>query len=222
MPTEHYFSSTPAGDANLRPLRVHLAGADRELTTASGIFSPDRVDVGTTVLLKSVPAPPTTGTMLDLGSGWGPLALTLALEAPAAEVWAVDVNERALDLVRRNATTVGAENLHAALPDEVPVELQFDLIWSNPPIRIGKPALHELLSRWLPRLAPGGEAWLVVARDLGADSLLRWLQDEFAASIEASSIEAPAVEAASVKNPAIEFERVDQSKGFRILRGIRR
>lgn len=207
MPTEHYFSSTPAGDANLRPLRVHLAGADRELTTASGIFSPDRVDVGTTALLRSVPQPPATGTLLDLGSGWGPLALTLALEAPSAEVWAVDVNERALDLVRRNAATVGARNLHAALPDEVPAGLRFELIWSNPPIRIGKPALHELLSRWLPRLATGGEAWLVVARDLGSDSLLRWLQTELAASIEAGTIE---------------FDRVDQSKGFRILRGIRR
>ena len=107
------------------------------------------------MLLDEVPAPPGTGTFLDLGCGWGPIAISLALHSPDATTWAVDVNERALDLMRGNATCLGLP-IRAALPDTVPDEVRFDLIWSNPPIRIGKAALHDLLRTWLPRLAPLG------------------------------------------------------------------
>lgn len=159
----------------LRPLSVTLAGAPRRLHTANGVFSPDRIDVGTGVLLSSVPTPPPGGDFLDIGSGWGPIALTLALESPRATVWAVDVNERALDLVRRNAATLGLSNVKAVLPDEVPDDVTFRTIWSNPPIRVGKNELHGLLERWLPRLSPGSDGYLVVQRNLGSDSLHRWL-----------------------------------------------
>src|SRR5664279_3810921 len=100
---EHYFSATPGGEIVYRTISVELAGQRLDLTTSNGIFSPERVDAGTQVLLGNVPAPPPGGNLLDLGCGWGPIALTLALESPRATVWAVDVNERALDLVRANA-----------------------------------------------------------------------------------------------------------------------
>ena len=118
------------------------------------------------VLLAQVPAPPPAGTFLDLGCGWGPIALTLGRTAPEATVWAVDVNERALDLLRRNAARLGLDNVRVARPDAVPPTERFDLIWSNPPIRIGKAALHELLRAWLPRLASGCCAWARRAADL--------------------------------------------------------
>jgi 16S rRNA G1207 methylase RsmC len=63
----------------------------------------------------------------------------------------------------------------ACLPDEVPPELRFAAIYSNPPVRVGKAPLHDLLLRWLPRLAPGAKAYLVVQRNLGSDSLATWL-----------------------------------------------
>ena len=194
MPQEHYFSSKPADDDALRTVTVRLAGRELELLTAGGVFSPAHVDLGTRVLLDQVPQPPATGHLLDLGAGWGPMALTLGLESPEATVWAVDVNERALDLVRRNAARLGLMNLNAVLPDDVPDDVEFAAIWSNPPIRIGKDALHELLLTWLPRLRPGGEARLVVGKNLGADSLQRWLTEQ--------------------GHPT---ERVASSKGFRIL-----
>ncbi|MBO0900649.1 methyltransferase [Cellulomonas sp. zg-ZUI222] len=175
---QHYFTARPASPEQRRTLRVHLAGRDVEVETAGGVFSPDHVDLGTQVLLRTVPAPPPRGDLLDLGCGWGPVALTLALLAPDARVWAVDVNERALDLVRRNAVRLGLTNVVAATPDDVPDDVRFAAVWSNPPVRIGKPALHGLLTRWLPRLAPGGEGWLVVGRNLGADPLQRWLVEE--------------------------------------------
>ena len=123
---------------------------------APGIFSPGGLDKGTAVLLDEAPEPPATGTFLDLGCGWGPIALSLALRSPAATVWALDVNERALDLTRRTAAALGLDGVRATTADGIPDDVRFDLIWSNPPIRVGKAVLHELLRTWLPRLAPGG------------------------------------------------------------------
>lgn len=179
--TDHYFTAEPASAAERRQLRVFLAGQEVIVETAPGIFCPDRVDIGTAVLLAEVPAPPPTGHLLDLGSGWGPIALSLGLRSPAATIWAVDVNERALSLARDNAKTLGIRGFHGVTPDEVPVDVRFDTIWSNPPIRVGKAALHDLLRKWLPRLEPGAAAYLVVQKNLGADSLQRWLTTELQA-----------------------------------------
>ena len=201
MAAEHYFTSTPDGDIRPRRITARLAGRDLELTTAGGVFSPGHVDLGTRVLLDAVPEPPASGDLLDLGCGWGPIALSLALGAPDARVWAVDVNQRALELVRRNCEELGVTNVNAVLPEDVPADVRFDTIWSNPPIRIGKEELHALLERWLPRLAPGADGWLVVQRNLGSDSLQKWLVEAF--------------------DERLEVERVGSAKGFRVLRTTR-
>ncbi len=177
---DHYFSPDPAAPQSVRTIRVPIDGAEREMVTATGVFSGDRLDVGTEVLLAAVPAPPQTGELLDLGCGWGPIAATLATRSPDAHVWAVDVNARALSLVERNAELLSLSNITPATPERVPEDVRFAAIWSNPPIRIGKPQLHQLLETWIPRLAPGATAWLVVQKHLGADSLLRWLTERFA------------------------------------------
>ena len=194
---DHYFTADePADEGERRPLRTVLA--DREVTveTAGGIFSPGGLDKATAILLDEVPAPPPSGTALDLGCGWGPIALALALRSPGLDVTAVDVSERALDLTRRNAAALGCERVTAVRPDEVPEGATYDVIWSNPPIRIGKAALHDLLRTWLPRLGPEGQAWLVVGKNLGADSLQRWIGDEL----------------------GLTCTRAASSKGFRVLR----
>ena len=172
---EHYFSARP--DAAHRPGRVHVLLPDvhLDLETDAGVFSPSRLDAGTRLLLDVAATPGGTGDLLDLGAGYGPIALVLAARAPGATVWAVDVNERALDLCARNAERAGLGNVRCVLPDDPALPGTFAGIWSNPPIRIGKQALHELLGRWLPRLAPGATAQAVVQRHLGADSLHRWL-----------------------------------------------
>lgn len=202
MAPEHYFSSSPGSELKLRTIRAKIAGFDHELVTANGVFSPERIDTGTQVLLGSVPAPPPGGNLLDLGCGWGPIALTLALESPHATVWAVDVNQRALDLVRTNAEKMSIANVNAVLPEDVPADILFRTIWSNPPIRVGKNELHSLLGRWLPRLALDSDAWLVVQRNLGSDSLHRWLQATFPEQLT--------------------VVRAATSKGYRVLRARRR
>jgi len=182
MESAHYFSTSPAGPFTRKPLTVELAGETRRLHTSTGIFSPDGIDKGTAVLLAEVPPPHPQGNLLDIGCGWGPIALTMALLAPQSKVYAVDVNERCIALTNENAATLGLSNVVADTPGAVDPEVRFDTIWSNPPIRIGKDELHALLKLWLPRLADGGTAWLVVQKNLGSDSLQRWLAAELDSS----------------------------------------
>jgi 16S rRNA G1207 methylase RsmC len=196
---DHYFTPDPGAPVQVRYVHFAVAGRDFRLAAASGVFSAGRLDPGTSVLLAKadLPGPDVRGPLLDLGCGYGPIAAVLASVAPAATVYAIDVNQRALDLVRRNAADAGVTGrVIAAAPDEVPEGVTFTQIWSNPPIRIGKDELHRLLRRWLARLAPDGEAWLVVARNLGADSLQRWL----------------------VEDQGWQVDRHASQKGFRVLR----
>lgn len=192
----HYFSTQPAASRHRRTVEFQVHGRRYTLATAGGVFSADRLDPGTAVLLRKAPppGPETTGDLLDLGCGYGPIACTVAARDPQTEVWAIDVNRRARELCRLNARTLGLE-VRVEDPDEVPAEVRFRRIVSNPPIRIGKAALHRLLTHWLDRLTDDGEAWLVVNRNLGADSLATWLVDH-----------------------GYRVERVRSRQGYRILR----
>jgi 16S rRNA (guanine1207-N2)-methyltransferase len=175
--SSQYFAEQPA--AAHRPGTVHLVLPDMHLTLATdaGVFSPGRLDPGTRLLLEAAPPPPPDGDLLDLGAGYGPLALALAKRSPGARIWAVDVNRRALELCAGNAAAAGLANVRCVPADEASLPASYQLIWSNPPIRIGKQALHSMLTAWLGRLAPDAAAYLVVQRNLGSDSLQRWLAD---------------------------------------------
>lgn len=179
MSEEHYFSADPSTPFTRVPVRTDVWGHWLELTTGSGVFARGRLDVGTGVLLRETAPPMQAREVLDLGCGYGVIGLAIAVAAPEARVTAVDVNERALVLARENAERLGvADRFTAARPEDVDPERRYDEIWSNPPIRVGKDALHELLLTWLPRLTPEGRAVLVVGKNLGADSLTRWLGEQ--------------------------------------------
>ena len=174
----HYFA-TPDGPELRRQVGVRFWDTDWTFTTANGVFSADGLDLGTGVLLRTHTPDAGARRILDLGCGYGVLTVAAASAAPGATVDAVDTNERALALTRLNAAAHGVgDRVRATLPEDADPEARYDEIWSNPPIRIGKEALHALLLHWLARLAPGGVARLVVGRNLGADSLQRWLQEQ--------------------------------------------
>jgi len=199
LPTvSHYWSDNPEVASSTEIVDVALPDVAFSMLTDRGVFSHGHLDTGTSLLLREAPAPPPDGPLLDLGCGSGPIALTLAKRSPDATVWAVDTNERARSLTVANAERNGVGNLRVAAPDEVPDELEFRAIWSNPPIRIGKAALHELMLSWLPRLAPDGHAVLVVQKHLGADSLQRWISEQ-----------------------GFPTERIAGKAGFRLLRVVR-
>lgn len=192
---DHYFSADPAVPFKRAPVAASVWGRDLELTSGSGVFAQGRLDVGTAVLFRETVPPTRASAVLDLGCGYGVIGLAVAACVPGARVWAVDVNERAVLLANENAAALGvADRYTAVTPDAVPADVAFDEIWSNPPIRVGKQALHELLLTWLPRLTPEGRAVMVVGKNLGADSLQRWLGEQ-----------------------GYPTERVASAKGFRVL-----
>lgn len=179
MANEHYFSQSPSSDEAAVERRVSLRGREYAVTTSGGVFSASHVDKGTAVLLRKAPEPDLRpgDLAIDLGCGWGPLTLALCEKAASADVWAVDVNERALELTRKNAARSGFSP-KALAPDEALAALgdrKIQLIWSNPPVRIGKERLHELLATWIEKLSDDGAAYLVIQRNLGADSLRSWM-----------------------------------------------
>jgi 16S rRNA (guanine1207-N2)-methyltransferase len=174
---DHYFEASPTTASDTKAVTIDLVDPPLRLLTDRGVFSHGRIDAGTEFLLRQAPPPPTSGVFLDLGCGAGAIALTMARRSPAARVIAVDVNERAVALCARNAASNGLARVDAVTPDDVDASARFDLIWSNPPIRIGKAPLHALLEQWLGRLAPDASAVLVVHKHLGSDSLQRWLAD---------------------------------------------
>lgn len=193
----HYFDASPASERREQHT-VTIQGRDYAVTTAGGVFSTARLDPGTAVLLGHVPPPPAEGVLADVGCGWGPITLALASASPSARVVAADVNELARELTAANCRAAGLSNVET-LGQEAPTLLrergvQLAGLWSNPPIRIGKAALHALLLDWLPLLAPEAMAHLVVGKNLGADSLQRWLTEQGFAT-----------------------ERIASSKGFRVL-----
>ncbi|MFL6098740.1 MAG: class I SAM-dependent methyltransferase [Actinomycetales bacterium] len=204
--TEHYFTERPSSERDRKSVALRLRGHDVTVSTEAGVFSHERVDLGTQVLLRYAPDLPAQGDLLDLGCGWGALTIAMALDSPQATVWAVDVNERALSLTADNAAGLGLSRVRTGRPDQVPPDVEFATIWSNPPIRVGKEALHSLLRQWLPRLAVGGVAHLVVQRNLGADSLHAWLTSALA------------------EDAAREYDvsRIGSAKGYRVLEVRRR
>ena len=177
--TSHYFSADAGGPERRQTITATIWGRELRLLTANGVFASDALDRGTAVLLRESPIPTDRPRILDLGCGYGPIALAIALACPGGVIDAVDVNERALQLCRDNALALGvADRIRVLRPDEVDPDTRYDEIWSNPPIRIGKESLHGLLLHWLDRLQPAGVARLVVSKNLGADTLQRWLAEQ--------------------------------------------
>jgi 16S rRNA (guanine1207-N2)-methyltransferase len=178
MNAEHYFTADPGVPFRREPVRCEVWGERLDLTSGAGVYSRGRLDPGTAVLFRET-SPPPAGRILDLGCGYGVIGLAIASRVPGAVVTGVDVNERAVLLANENASSLGlADRFTALTPAAVPPNATYDEIWSNPPIRIGKEALHDLLLRWFARLVPDGRAVMVVGKNLGADSLQRWLGDQ--------------------------------------------
>ena len=200
MAGEHYFSQQPESARREHSVDLTLPRGVVSVRTASGTFSPGGLDRGTAVLLSHLPEP-SGQVVVDVGCGWGPLALTLADSLPDATVFGVDVNARAREVCACNAAALGFDHLRVVAPEDFPEATPIDLIWSNPPIRIGKAALHELLDTWLNRLSPNGEAWLVVSKNLGAESLMTWIN--------------------SLNDGAFVAARVARDKGFWVIRVAR-
>ena len=178
----HYFSESPTGPSRPSEFDIDVNGRTLTLESDAGVFSRHGLDKGTAVLLDimsrgNYPTIADGSFLADIGCGTGAIALTLAALYPACTVIAVDVNERARALCASNAKKNGLTNVTVLAPEELDDSLRYALLWSNPPIRIGKTALRHLLDEWMQRLTSDGLAHLVVSKNLGGDSLAQWLTD---------------------------------------------
>lgn len=183
--TEHYFTARPK--AAHRPAEVveTLRGRRYVFLTDAGVFSRTRIDPGTRLLIRHLPLP-AKGFVLDLGCGYGPIGLVAAAESPEAHVVMVDVNERAVELARRNLARNGVHNAEVIAGDGFAAagDRRFTLVVSNPPVRAGKRVVYAWIDEAFERLEPGGRLMMVARTSQGAKSLARKIAAVFGAVTE--------------------------------------
>ena len=175
---DHYYTAEPQSAHQERQIEVTALGCRLRFTTDAGVFSRDGLDKGTELLLNALP--PLSGRVLDLGCGWGAVGVSLAAKYPALDVVMTDINRRAADLARRN---LAANGVRAAVLEGDGFEAvsgRFDAIVTNPPIRAGKAVIYGLFARARDFLNPGGALYIVIRKQQGAPSALKYLGETYA------------------------------------------
>ena len=175
---DHYYTENPASAHDERRVAVRALGQALTFTTDAGVFSRDGLDRGTEVLLNALP--PLSGRVLDLGCGWGAVGVALGKANPALEIVMTDVNARAAELSRRNARDNGVTATVVQGDGFEAVTGRFDAIVTNPPIRAGKAVIYGLFERARNYLSPGGALYIVIRKQQGAPSALKFLKERYA------------------------------------------
>lgn len=169
----HYFTNENL-ESNIQEFKIKINNYDFTFKTDNGVFSKGELDFGTNLLIKNVLEQKISGEVLDLGCGYGPIGITLA-KILNCQMTMVDVNKRAVHLTKMNIKDNGVNNIEV-LVSEGYNELKdrkFDYIVSNPPIRVGKQILYDLLIKAKEHLKEKGEMYIVVRKEQGANSLIR-------------------------------------------------
>ncbi len=198
-----YFDESPDVPSDPKTVLFTFKEIDYVFETDRGVFSFERIDKATRILLdvlseKYYGSQPEL--IIDVGCGYGPITCVVADQFPQAQIIGVETNQRARDLAIKNCRkNIGGDRIRIMSPAEVDDTIMVDLIISNPPIRIGKDALYELLRGWSTRLNADGQMWLVIAKNLGSDSTAAYLESEC----------------------GLKVHRVASKKGFRVLRCVK-
>lgn len=172
---EFYYTEKPTSTSNERSFTVEFLGEKCRFTYDNGVFSKGELDEGTAYLLSALP--PLYGRILDLGCGWGPVGVILGKKSPDAEIVMTDVNERALELSKKNLAANGVKNASVFSSDGfASVEGKFDAIVTNPPIRAGKEKIYAMFDEAMEHLTEGGYLYLVIRKQQGAESAVKHLE----------------------------------------------
>lgn len=175
---EQYFTSNPTSDHRYAKFETEILGNRVVFNTDSGVFSKDALDFGTRTLLEALPE--LYGRILDLGCGWGAVGVSVGKKYPKSEIVMSDVNERAMELAKKNLKENGVLNaivLPSNAMDDVPGT--FDFILTNPPIRAGKAVVYKMFDQASERLNEGGRLYVVIRKQQGAPSAKAHLQERF-------------------------------------------
>ena len=174
---DYYYTQEPASAHKERSITARALGLTLSFETDAGVFSKNELDPGSRLLIESMGA--LSGRVLDLGCGWGPVGTFLSLANPQAQLVMSDVNERALDLARRNLKNNGAAAEVVESDGFESIEGTFDHVVTNPPIRAGKALIYGLFDTAHERLREGGALTIVIRKQQGAPSALKHLQETF-------------------------------------------
>ena len=177
----HYFQNDPLLASKKRDITLSINGLTLHFKSDNGVFSKSKVDEGSLALLKVIIPLRLTGKILDLGCGYGPIGLTIAVTSPSARVDLADINERALALCEENAQLLGLGQRVTCLQSDIytNVEGPYDSIVVNPPIRAGKRVTYKMYEGALQRLIDGGSLYVVIRKDQGAPTASRFIEGLF-------------------------------------------
>ena len=182
---DHYFTASPGSGHRYAEAEYAFRGETLRFLTDAGVFSRGEVDFGTDALLRALPEE-MTGRVLDLGCGWGAVGVSVGKKYPGCRIVMSDVNERALDLARKNAAANGVRADAVQSDGLEKVDGVFDYILTNPPIRAGKQVIYRLFAQSAEKLTENGALYLVIRRQQGAESALKYLKTIF---VEAETVE---------------------------------
>ena len=192
---DHYYTRDPQSASRPAECAFTYRGIDLTFRTDAGVFSRGEVDTGTRVLLEALPEE-MHGEILDLGCGWGAIGISVARKWPETRVTMADVNTRALELTRENAKRNRAEVICAESDGMAAFQGKaFDAVVTNPPIRAGKQVIYRMFADAAEALKPDGALYLVIRKQQGAESCIRYLQTIYAS-----------------------VEKLDRSGGFWVLK----
>jgi 16S rRNA (guanine1207-N2)-methyltransferase len=176
----HYFHNDSSLDHKVKGIDLFIRNMSFRFQTDLGVFSKDSIDFGTRTLIEHIEIPDSATTVIDMGCGYGPIGIVVAKLYPSTKVYLYDVNERAVDLARKNAIENKAENVIVA-PSFLfeHVSIQADVIITNPPIRAGKLTIFRLYEDAFKTLNPGGLFYAVIQKKQGAPSTVVKLKEIF-------------------------------------------
>lgn len=176
--SDHYYSEQPQSPHALKTLTITLKNHDLTFTTDSGVFSKDRIDFGTRLLIETFSSDKAQGDLLDLGCGYGPIGITLAKDYPNRHITLSDVNERAVMLAKKNASQNKVSNVEVLQSDGFSnlTNKKFAAIITNPPIRAGKKLIYALFAKSIEHLQENGSLWIVIQKKQGAPSAIKYLK----------------------------------------------
>jgi len=177
--SEHYYTNAPTSESDKRLFEGSFLGHQLKFYTDAGVFSKGELDKGTALLLSQLP--PLSGAALDLGCGWGAIGVTLLKENPRLQVTMVDINERAVMLAKENLHLNGVSARVLQSDGFLKIEADmFDAIVTNPPIRAGKQVIYALFEKSRSHLKDGGSLYMVIRKQQGADSAIKFLKTIYA------------------------------------------
>ena len=177
---DQYYTREPGSESRPAECEFTYRGRNLRFTTDAGVFSRGELDPGTRLLMEALPED-LAGDILDLGCGWGPIGIGIKAAFPETRVWMADVNLRALDRSRENAARNGVQVTCEESDGFAGLSgLMFDAVVTNPPIRAGKQTIYQMFADARAHLRPGGSLYLVIRKQQGAESCVKYLKTLYA------------------------------------------